>query len=105
MEDDYEDKIRVETFIQIKQKVEEITDIVKDNGLEGDFMACYCFALLRPMSEDMDGHSQVEHMSGFHAESPTEIHTMTQAMVQDYFMSIGEKRDTSSLDYWLDDNK
>ena len=97
MEEDYENKIRVETFIQIKDKVEEITDIVKENGLEDDFMACYCFALLRPMSEDMDGHSKVEHMS--------EIHTMTQAMVQDYFISIGEKRDTSSLDYWLDDNK
>jgi|TARA_R110000787_G_scaffold182422_1_gene294404 hypothetical protein len=101
MSDKYEEKIRAETFLQIRDKIDEISDLVKDNGLENDFMACYCFAIMRPMSEDIDGHSQVEHMSGFSAETPLEIQTMTQTMLLDYFNTVSSETDTSSIDHWL----
>lgn len=95
--------LRVETFIKIKEKIDDIQDVIENAGLIDDFMCTYCFALMRPVDEDTYGEAKVEHISGFHAQNAIEMHTMTQNQMQDYFKSVGEKgKDSSSVDYWME---
>lgn len=96
-------QLRVETFIKIKEKIDDVQDIIQEAGLMDDFMCTYCFAIMRPVEEDVHGEAKVEHMSGFHAQNAIEMHTMTQNILQDYFNSMGDKgKDTSSVDYWME---
>lgn len=103
----YEDQqLRVETFIKIKEKIDDVQDLIQDAGLGDDFMCCYCFAIMRPVEEDVYGEAKVEHMSGFSAQNAIEMHTMTQNILQDYFNSIGDEgKDSSSVDYWMENDK
>jgi|TARA_R110000822_G_scaffold86996_1_gene202517 hypothetical protein len=92
---------RVEMFILLKDKMDELVDIVNDFGARNDFMATYCFGLTVGDEEE----SNYEFMAGYQAEGEEEIDIMTTAIYNCYDELNGRpNEDTSGIDYWLNLN-
>lgn len=96
---------RMEMFVLIKQKMDEIMDIVRDHGLEDEFLTSYCFGLAVDVEETDDEEGACEFFAGFSAADATELAAMITAMEKCYTDGMMRNNDndepTDSIDYWL----
>lgn len=100
---------RVEMFIAIKEKMDEVVEIIRSNDAGSEFLASYCFGF---MIDDEDGESSsYEFLAGFNAENDTEIDAMFDAMHRCYVENSDNEDDddddspsSDSIDYWLNLN-
>lgn len=93
---------RVELFIQIREKIEEIFELIKEEKLEPDFMATYCFGLICDEDQDSDS-AKYEFIAGHSAEDPDELSMMFNVVAHN-FVSEDDDDDelpTDSIEYWL----
>jgi len=98
-------KQRIEMFIEIKSKMDEVLDIVRANGAEKEFLATYCFGFSMDYTEDKD--LSYEFLAGFNAESELEIDAMIDAVQRCYIENStddDDEDDSGSVDYWLNLN-
>ena len=97
---------RVEMFIAIKEKMDEVVEIIRSNDAGDEFLASYCFGF---MTDDGDEeNSSYEFLAGFNAENETEIDAMFDAMHRCYLENSDNDDDdtppSDSIDYWLNLN-
>lgn len=93
-------KQRAEVFIVVKQKLEEIMELIHQTSPEGEYLASYCFGL--PVQED--GENTYEFFAGYTAETPEEIDAMLGTVINFYEANQEDDDDTSDIDYWLNLN-
>ena len=93
-------KQRAEVFIVVKQKLEEIMELIHEPSPEGEYLASYCFGL--PVREDDD--NTYEFFAGYTAGTPEEINAMLGTVVNFYEANQEDGDDTSDIDYWLNLN-
>ena len=93
-------KQRAEVFIVVKQKLEEIMELIHETSAEGEYLASYWFGL--PVREDDD--NTYEFFAGYIAETPEEINAMLGTVVNFYEANQEDGDDTSDIDYWLNLN-
>jgi hypothetical protein len=91
-------KQRAEAFILVRQKLDEILDIIQDTNPEGEFLATYCFGL--PVTEE--GEGVYEFFAGYTADSPEEMEAMLTTVTN--FYEDNEEGDSSDINYWLNLN-
>ena len=97
---------RVEMFIAIKEKMDEVVEIIRSNDAGSEFLASYCFGFMIADEEEEGG--SYEFLAGFNAENDTEIDAMFDAMHRCYVENSDNDDDDSpssdSVDYWLNLN-
>jgi|DEB0MinimDraft_4_1074332.scaffolds.fasta_scaffold152121_2 hypothetical protein len=100
---------RVEMFIAIKEKMDEVVEIIRSNDANNEFLASYCFGFMID-DEDQESNSY-EFLAGFNAENDTEIDAMFDAMHRCYLENSDNDEDddddtpsSDSIDYWLNLN-
>lgn len=93
-------KQRAEVFIVVKQKLEEIMELIHETNPNGEYLASYCFGL--PVQED--GENTYEFFAGYTAETPEEIDAMLGTVINFYEANQEDDDDTSDIDYWLNLN-
>lgn len=82
---------QIEVFIQIKNKIDDIMDIVEDAGMSDIFMASYCFGLA---NEDEDA---IHYMAGYNVDDVEEIQTMYDTVIKDYIAGKIKRLGNSGL--------
>lgn len=92
---------RVEVFIHIRDKIDEIFEVIKANKLEGDFMATYCFGLV--CDEDQDSESaKYEFIAGHSVEESDELNIMFNVVAHNFVsQDADDELPTDSIEYWL----
>ncbi len=96
---------RIEMFILVREKMDEIADIVKEHNAGPDFMATYCFGLACDEGQD-DGPESYEFLAGYSVDGTEELNIMFNVMEHSY---VSEQKDddddddlpTNSIEYWL----
>lgn len=96
---------RVEMFIAIKEKMDEVVEIIRSNDAGNEFLASYCFGFM--IDDEDQENSSYEFLAGFNAENENEIEAMFDAMHRCYEDNRDDDDDapsTDSVDYWLNLN-
>jgi hypothetical protein len=93
---------RIEVFILIREKMEEIADIIKERKAGPDFMATYCFGLACDPEDDEP--QSYEFLAGYSVDDEDELSVMFNVMAHSYAAEQGRGDDdepTNSIEYWL----
>jgi len=97
---------RIEVFILIREKMEEIADIIKENDAAKDFMTTYCFGLAcdEGMKDDEYPESY-EFLAGYSVDDNDELNMMFNVVAHSFQVQEEEDDDddepTNSIEYWL----
>jgi hypothetical protein len=94
---------RIEMFILIREKMDEIADIIKTNDAGPEFMSTYCFGLCCNESDD-DAPVSYEYLTGYSVDGGDELNVMLNVMVHTYAAQEDNDDDdepTNSIEYWL----
>lgn len=96
---------RIEVFILIREKMEEIADIIKENGAASDFMTTYCFGLACDEGSKEDEYpASFEFLAGYSVDDTDELNMMFNVVAHSYQAQEDEDDDdepTDSIEYWL----
>lgn len=98
-------KQRMEMFILIKEKMDEVVDIVNKYDAGQEFLATYCFGLI--IDEDLkEEDCTYEFLAGFNACQEDEMESMFDAMHRCYVDNSvdDDEPGTDNIDYWLNLN-
>lgn len=94
---------RIEIFILVREKMEEIADIIKENDAGPEFMATYCFGL--SCDEGDDKPESYEFLAGYSVDGSDELNIMFNVMAHSYVAEQDKDDDddepTNSIEYWL----
>jgi len=96
-------KERIEMFLLIRKKMEEIAEIVKEHKIGHEFMATYCFGLSCDESEE-DTPQSYEFLAGYSVDERDELDLMFNVMSHSYESEHGDDDDdepTNTIEYWL----
>jgi hypothetical protein len=94
---------RIEVFILVREKMEEIADIIKDNDAGPEFMATYCFGLSCDEGQN-DGPESYEFLAGYSVDGGEELNIMFNVMAHSFAAEQDDDDDdepTNSIEYWL----
>jgi hypothetical protein len=94
---------RIEVFILVREKMEEIADIIKDNNAGPEFMATYCFGLSCDEGQN-DGPESYEFLAGYSVDGGEELNIMFNVMAHSFAAEQDDDDDdepTNSIEYWL----
>lgn len=97
---------RIEVFILIREKMDEIADIIKTNDAGPDFMSTYCFGLSCSETDD-DSPVSYEFLTGYSVDGGDELNVMFNVMAHTYVAQKDDDDDddddepTNSIEYWL----
>lgn len=92
---------RVEVFIHIREKIDEIFEIIKANKLEQDFMATYCFGLVCDEGKD-ESSASYEFIAGHSVDEPEELNMMFNLVAHNFAtQDDDDSLPTDSIEYWL----
>lgn len=88
---------RIEFFIKVREKFEEIEDISKEYGVEEDYMSILCVGLLEEQSDD--GRYRVNAISSIFVDNETEMASLMTHLAATY--SEEDTPDYGDPDYWI----
>ncbi len=88
---------RIEFFIKVREKFEEIEDISKEYGVEEDYMSILCVGLLEQQADN--GLYKVNAISSIFVDNETEMASLMTHLAATY--SEEDTPDYGDLDYWL----
>lgn len=95
-------KERIEFFILVKEKMEEIAEIIKEHNAGPEFMASYCFGLACDPQDE--GPQSYEFLAGYSVDDEDELTVMFNVMAHSYASEQGNDDDdepTNTIEYWL----
>jgi len=95
---------RIEMFILVREKMDEIADIIKDNNAGPEFMATYCFGLACD-DDNEDSPESYEFLAGYSVDGGEELNIMFNVMAHSFVAEQDDDDDddeqTNSIEYWL----
>ena len=97
-----ESERKIEFFIKVREKFDEIEQLAQDFGLMEDYLSVLCVGILdkEDVSEDYEDDSRfrVEAISSIFADSEQEMMSLLSHLVTNF---DEEPEDTRSIDFWL----
>ena len=88
---------RIEFFIKVREKFEEIEDLSKEYGVEEDYMSILCVGLLEEQAND--GRYKVNAISSIFVDNETEMASLMTHLAATY--SEEDTPDYGDPDYWI----
>jgi len=92
-----EEQNRIEFFIKVREKFEDIEDLAKEYDVEQDYMGLLCVGLLEDQAED--GRYKVNAISSIFVDNESEMASLMTHLAATY--SEEEGPDFGNVDYWL----
>ena len=92
-----EEQNRIEFFIKVREKFEDIEDLAKEYDVEKDYMGLLCVGLLEDQAED--GRYKVNAISSIFVDNKSEMASLMTHLTATY--SEEEGPDFGDIDYWL----
>jgi hypothetical protein len=91
-----EEENKLEFFIKVREKFEDIEDLAEDYGLKKDFMSVMCVGLIE---EDISPlRYKVNAISSIFVDNESELASLMSHIASSYDKSDD---DFSNIDYWL----
>lgn len=87
---------RIEFFIKVREKFDEIEQLAQDFELMEDYMSILCVGLLEEQEEE-DSY-RVNAISSIFVDSEQEMASLLTHLAANY---EGEGPDTGSIDFWM----
>lgn len=93
---------RIEVFILIREKMDEIAEIIRNNNAGPEFMCSYCFGMICDTDEDESPESY-EFLAGYSADDSDELSVMFNVIAHSFTTNDDDDNDepTNSIEYWL----
>jgi hypothetical protein len=88
---------KIEFFIKVREKFEDIEDLARSYELEDDYMSILCVGLLD--QEEEDGRYRVNAVSSIFVDNESEMASLMTHLAATY--SEEEGPDFGDVDYWL----
>lgn len=92
-----EEQDRIEFFIKVREKFEDIEDLAKQYNVEEDYMSILCVGLLEEQEDS--GKYRVNAISSIFVDNETEMASLMTHLAATY--SEEDSPDFGDVDYWL----
>ena len=92
-----EEQDRIEFFIKVREKFEDIEDLAKQYNVEEDYMSILCVGLLEEQEDS--GKYRVNAISSIFVDNETEMSSLMTHLAATY--SEEDSPDFGDVDYWL----
>jgi hypothetical protein len=88
---------RIEFFIKVREKFEDIEDLAKEYGVEEDYMSILCVGLLEEQEDD--GRYKVNAISSIFVDNESEMASLMTHLAATYSEEDGPN--FGDPDYWI----
>ena len=92
-----EEQNRIEFFIKVREKFEDIEDLAREYDVEEDYMSILCVGLLEEQADD--GRYKVNAVSSIFVDNESEMASLMTHLAATF--SEEDTPDYGDPDYWL----